>query len=102
MDMLDDADPEEVKFFTEIDDGICRVINHSAHQNISNLGLNDMFAVLRNDISYLAVVKSQNGKIVNSGNLDKCISNYIFAYTNLCNANPEIKKVELSPFDFAL
>ena len=102
MDMLDDADPEEVKFFTEIDDGICRVINHSAHQNISNLGLNDMFAVLRNDISYLAVVKSQNGKIVNSGNLDKCISNYIFAYTNLCNANPEIKKVELSPFDFAM
>ena len=74
--------------------------DHSADLSVSNLGIEDMFAILRNDKSYSAVVQSKNGYIVNSGNLHKCISNYIYAYTNLCNENPKIQKVELQPFDF--
>lgn len=74
--------------------------DHTADLSVSNLGIDDMFAILRNDKSYSAVVQSQNGYIVNSGNLHKCISNYIYAYTNLCNENPKLKKVELQPFDF--
>ena len=67
---------------------------------ISNIGLEKMVEPLRDDISYNAVVRAQNGHTVNCGEAGRAINDFKTAYDKICKANPAISKVHIDDYSF--
>ena len=69
-------------------------------QLVNDMGI-CIFDTFKNDKSYHKVVELQNGEIVHAGNFDKAINNFIYAYNNICEENPSIRKEMIDDFQFS-
>ena len=69
---------------------------------VTDYALSDIFKPFDDAKLRDAIISSGNSKIVNAGEFAQAIINYLEAYNNLCEINPQIQKEHIDNFDFGM
>lgn len=92
------ADVAGGNFSNEKDFRLFYVANtcHEYDSAITDMALAEIFSPMARDVSHSAVVASENGDIVRCGGFPSAITNFIYAYDQLCQQYPTIRKEPIS------